>query len=96
MPLVRAARWPASRAVELAVEIDERLREAALDEVRFRQILLDLLSNAVKYSPAGATVRLLAERLVEHHGGRIDVESPPGAGATFVVELPLAAAGAGR
>jgi signal transduction histidine kinase len=37
----------------------------------------------------------LTKRLVELHGGRIDVESPPGAGATFVVELPLAAAGGG-
>jgi signal transduction histidine kinase len=29
--------------------------------------------------------------LVQHHGGRIKVESTPGEGATFIVHLPLAA-----
>ena len=36
----------------------------------------------------------LCRRLVELHGGRIWVESQPGQGATFMVHLPLAAAGA--
>jgi signal transduction histidine kinase len=34
-----------------------------------------------------------ARLLVEAHGGRIDVESPPGGGATFRVEFPAAPAG---
>lgn len=32
----------------------------------------------------------IARRIVEAHGGRISVESAPGEGATFLVELPLA------
>ena len=32
-------------------------------------------------------------RILENHGGRIDVQSPPGQGATFVLLLPLEAQG---
>jgi len=32
----------------------------------------------------------LARRIVEAHGGRIAVDSAPGEGATFAIELPIA------
>jgi two-component system NtrC family sensor kinase len=34
----------------------------------------------------------LSHGIIERHGGRILVESEPGSGATFVIELPLDAA----
>ncbi|MBK9518035.1 MAG: HAMP domain-containing protein [Anaeromyxobacter sp.] len=35
----------------------------------------------------------IAERIVQEHGGRLEVASRPGQGATFTIRLPVAAAG---
>ncbi|MHB8810795.1 MAG: sensor histidine kinase, partial [Desulfobulbaceae bacterium] len=41
--------------------------------------------------PKGSGLGLtICHRIIKHHGGRIWVESKPGAGATFVFELALA------
>ena len=111
------------------------------DRGRFRQILYNLVSNAIKYTPEGGTVRVEAEerdaelritvvdsgvgistedqalvfeefrqvgdpgerqagtglglaltrRLVEAHGGRMELESTRGVGSRFTVVLPAAA-----
>ncbi len=36
----------------------------------------------------------LVRRIVEAHGGKVSVRSDPGRGSTFIMELPVASAGA--
>ena len=119
---------------------------AVVDPMRVGQVVTNLLTNAIKYSPAGGAVRLelrregevavisvaddglgidavdlpdvfepfrrlvpgkrsgagsglglfVVRRIVEAHGGEIDVESAPGHGSKFRVRLPLLQSGITR
>jgi len=46
--------------VDLATKIDGVLPQADLDPVRMREVLSNLLSNALRYTPRGGTVRVVA------------------------------------
>jgi signal transduction histidine kinase len=48
------------RGVILASNIAEDLPALSIDRVRFTQVLFNLLSNGIKFTPAGGTIRLNA------------------------------------
>ena len=133
---------PAAHAKGLSLEVRDSLGEDARlgDPARLRQVLRNLVGNAIKFTAAGGIeVRVLAQgtgvcfevqdtgigipesfraqlfrpftqadasvnrrfggtglglticqQLVERMGGRIEVESEPGRGTTFRVDVPLA------
>jgi two-component system phosphate regulon sensor histidine kinase PhoR len=138
--VLSAARMSAPDSVELQLEASNGLT-LQCDEDKLRQVLVNLVENAVKYSPDGGTVTValgaangrarievrdrglgipetdharvfekftrldpglsrgvggtglglyIARELVERMGGEIAVDSAPGDGSTFVVELPTA------
>jgi len=73
--------------VRLAVDLPDPVRWAEADPKALKQILLHLLSNAVKASPAGGTVSLRAYR---DPGGDLVIEIVDrGAGLPAEVLLPL-------
>jgi signal transduction histidine kinase len=139
--IVALEREAAPAEFELAVVADEETPEVACDQERLRQVLMNLVENAIKYSPGGGRVEValrehdgrvrfsvadeglgipqneqervfekfyrldprlargvggtglglyISRELVERMEGSIWVESEPGKGSTFHVDLPVA------
>jgi signal transduction histidine kinase len=141
---VLMVRERAGRAgVELGASVADDVDEITADQRKVKQVLFNLLTNAVKFTPSGGHVDVaamradgeilvsvrdsgigiapedqdrvfeefqqvsaakhvsaegtglglpLARRFVELHGGRLWVESTPGAGSTFTFSLPVRSA----
>jgi signal transduction histidine kinase len=62
-----------ARQVELEVELDETV-VAEVDRGAMRQVLINLLDNAVKYGPNGQTIRVALERGTENTCAQLWVE----------------------
>ena len=133
-------------AIGLTYEVDPRVDSLYMDERKVKQLLYNLLSNALKFTPDGGAVGVKVEpaehgirlsvvdtgvgipkaeqerifetfyqvdstltktkqgtglglalvtKIAEMHGGRVWVESEPGRGSTFVLELPNQGTAAG-
>jgi PAS domain S-box-containing protein len=145
--VVASARTHLPDGIELELDVPRRVQRVRADPGQLRQVVANLVENAVKYSPGGGTVRVALEpvdsmlrisvadegigiapgeqrrifekfyrvdpnmergiggtglglyisrELVRRVGGRIHVESMPGRGSTFWIELPLAPAERGH
>ncbi len=128
------------KSVQLTVEVPDAPLTARVDAAKVRQVVHNLVGNAIKFTPPHAAVRLaltleddacclrvtdegpglsdeeadriflpfergessptsgesstglglaIVQRIVDGHGGRIEVRSTPGQGATFEVCLPV-------
>ncbi|WP_291981601.1 HAMP domain-containing sensor histidine kinase [Luteitalea sp.] len=67
----------AARGIDLAVEIDERPLHATLDYVRVLQVMTNLVSNAIKFTPDGGRIVVRGAR----QGGDVQLsvrDSGPG------------------
>ncbi len=69
--VVASARLRAPAAIELELEADEGLPPVAADADKLRQVLANLVENAIKYSPEGGPVRVVLSATDGH--GRIEV-----------------------
>jgi signal transduction histidine kinase len=74
------------RGIQLRTEIPESLIHPSLDEIRMRQVLHNLLSNALRYTPQAGMVTVSAKILPENNAIEILV-ADTGAGIT-PEELP--------
>lgn len=66
----------ASRDIDFQVKVDQHLPLISLDPDRITQVLLNLLSNALRHTPPGGLIRLLVEEEKDHLHVRITDTGP--------------------
>jgi signal transduction histidine kinase len=84
--------WVTLRQRDAAVELSVRDRGVGIPKSEQRRVFERFVRGAgARTSGVGGTGIGLAmvKRIVEAHGGRITLESEPGAGSTFTVVLPM-------
>ena len=95
---------PLAHGREIACDVRSGLQPIRADREALARALWNLLENAGKYSEPGspgspirvycAGVRgvgiglALVKRIIEAHGGSVRLETEPGRGSTFLLELP--------
>jgi signal transduction histidine kinase len=77
------------RNVAIKVEISDEVKLVKLDEKRMKQIFTNLISNGVKYSPAGGEVKVMVEKVFVNRGDSnrwtgLQTQSSGGGGAEFI------------
>ena len=55
------------KQITLIVTVDAGLQMATLDQQKFKKVLYNLMSNAVKFTDQGGNVEVCAKRLDERH-----------------------------
>ncbi|MFM2062852.1 MAG: hypothetical protein RLZZ507_2522 [Cyanobacteriota bacterium] len=61
--------------IQLSVEIPPNLPDLVVDERRIRQMLINLLNNAVKFTPNGGSVKLVVQQMGSVEDGGIGEKS---------------------
>ena len=77
------------QGVRLVVDLEGSLPQVPLDEVKMRQVLVNLIGNAVKFSPQGGTVTVRSSREPQYLRVEVADEGPGIApdDATHIFEL---------
>ena len=91
----------AQRQIRFMLELDPELDLIQVDERKFKQILYNLISNAIKFSAENTTITVSAQLVPRAQVGRLDATRPqrilPGVAADFdsFLELSISDQGIG-